>query len=389
MKLNALRTALWQKAKGNDAIARGNHHYEDIRRAILKETGYQVSKDTIRNFLEDRHDPQPKTLDIYATYILGGDKTRPKTYQDFEQWHLNISSHRKLLTLVRWSKGGIITTTTLLLVIIALVAISINRLSESSKGEAGVEGLNNPRLEQTVLDYHFTNLNLSQLQQDGWFFFGDSVNIDLWLAANQPDDKYMTLTTLLGGPWLENRDYEPTTLNLLAHPLHLGDCSEIMVKIVDFNPNQRYQQAGFFLFYNDTEIPSFSYQFACGGPTNHAQASIRLGKYHNEHLIPYHLYGHRTKVSKILNPGTDRAIAEAPVDSIVLKLTVEGDQYFLKYKIDNQPYQAVASKRIPFGAPIYLALSAFQGRPDIPSPVWPVADIIEAKFDYVKILPCK
>lgn len=240
------------------------------------------------------------------------------------------------------------------------------------------------------LQYNFTHSDLSLLNKDGWFLFPDSVDLRLWNDSVTQTSGLLNLKTHLGGPWLENRDFSPKTINILAHPIQCGECCEIQVKLVAFNPYQRYQQAGFFLFYSESEIPSISFIFACGGGTNHIQAVRRDGEYANEHLIPFEQYKSRAKVSDIfLNPDTKKYEPRVAVDSTILKLVVQGSHYFFLYKTDQNEFKPVASKKIEFGRPISIGLTAFQGRPDVPTPVFPVADVIEAKFEYVTITKCK
>lgn len=83
MDLEKLKLDIWKKVKNNKIITKGNHHYEDIQYAIYKQTRFQLSKDTIRNFLEGRNQPSPRSLDIYATFILGGDQSNMKTILDY------------------------------------------------------------------------------------------------------------------------------------------------------------------------------------------------------------------------------------------------------------------------------------------------------------------
>ena len=83
MDLEKLKLDIWKKVKNNKIITKGNHHYEDIQYAIYKQTQFQLSKDTIRNFFEGRNQPSPRSLDIYATFILGGNQSNMKTILDY------------------------------------------------------------------------------------------------------------------------------------------------------------------------------------------------------------------------------------------------------------------------------------------------------------------
>ncbi|MEZ4991258.1 MAG: hypothetical protein R2824_12630 [Saprospiraceae bacterium] len=238
--------------------------------------------------------------------------------------------------------------------------------------------------------YTFTDSNLDRLEKEGWFLFPDSINLDLWNDPSIQSSPLLNLKTHPGGSWLENRNYTPKTINTLTHPIQCGECCEILVKLVDFNPYQRYQQAGFFLFYGDSEIPSIHFAHASAGRESHIQAVKRNGLYANEHLLPFEQYKKRSKVSDIvLNPTNHRFEPKTTVDSTVLKLVIQGSHYFFLYKTDQNDYTPVGSKKIEFGSPSYIGLTAFQGRPDVPYPVFPTASVIDAKFEYVVVKKCE
>lgn len=499
MNLKPLQAAVWNKAIGNEVIARGNHCYRVISKDILKKTGYVVGPDTIRNFLEERNKPRKALMDVYATYVLGGDREDPKTYQDF------LVSLREKPVLERlgeiWKEGKhafwiILSFLVLIVTLIVWLMIQQSGRDQTSYREiiSSPDAATSPSLDslnQTIptkslvenilsdfpfddrdvvsveeaqrimewlgitqmtlftetaepylsgsfpngclvtiwmgnygatdayrlhcssegskysyykpyyliirkptvtlaWNYAFVNSQLSNLQEDGWFFFGGSIDLNLWSEKNHPDSAdYLTLQTFLGGPWLDNRDYEPLTINILAHTVSIGNCAEIEVKLVDFNPYSRYQQAGFFLYYNDTELPSISFKYAAAGESNHLQASIRDGKYSNRHLLLPARTGNTKLVSKIAFPDTDHASPEKYVENLRLRLRIEDNTYFFLYSVDDQDFQALSGMALDLPAPKYIGLAAFQGRPEIPDPVFPVADVIDAKFEYVKIRLCE
>ena len=86
MDLERLKSDVWERVKRNKLISKGNHHYEDIQHAIYKQTQLKLSKDTIRNFMEGRNHPSPRSMDIYATFILGGDRDNMKTILDYQRY---------------------------------------------------------------------------------------------------------------------------------------------------------------------------------------------------------------------------------------------------------------------------------------------------------------
>ncbi len=394
----ALRQEVWQKAIGNNVINRKSHYYEQIKKKISQNTGFLLSKDTIRNFLESKHVPQVKTLDIYSTYVLDGNSDMPKTFQDFQNWYHNKSIFRKAKEILLNNRKKSLYIISILLTIMLFCGIVLRRQSFKNSLNQGnkVSHLNvtfnssNDTINK-VIDYYkvFKNSNLSELRKAGWFLFPDYINLAIWDKEEYKNNGYLTLETHLGGPWLENDNYSPRTANILAHPIQCADCCEIKVKLVGFNPYQRYQQAGFFLFYSDTEIPSIYYTFSCGGNNNHIQAVYRDGEYSNTDLIPFSRYQYRSRISRVSVPKTqDSPSPEILVDSMVFKLIVKDDHYFFQYKTDQNSYVPVASKKILLDKPKYIGLAAFQGRPDVPQPIYDTADIIPAKFEYVHISAC-
>ena len=497
MSLKALKLAVWKKAKGNELIAKGTHHYRDVSKDIFKVTGYSVGPDTIRNFLEGRNNPRKSLLDIYATYVLDGTSEDRKTFQEFEASLQQKPILDRLGDVLREGKKEFLVILFFLVIIVVLVSsiiikASLNSdpllsqvISESSaisspdkdslnqfapdkilvrdilskfsfddkrvvnltEGQRMMEWLGIRRMthytggaedqlsgyldtgckltlwigiygkrdtygvrcscnEANIADfkpyifeilkpketeewvYQFDDRSLDNLSSQAWELFPPAIDTTAFHALNKKGQRYLTLQTSLGDSWLENKDYEPLIRNILTHPLSCGTCCEIKVKIFDFNPYQPYQQAGFFLFYGDEQYPSLRYTFASNNVENRVQAVRREGKYINGDVIPPVSYRKRYGVNKILYRDKGSPYLEQYVDSIILKLTIDSGEYFFAFKTDEDEYIPVASKDIDLGTPHTIGLAAFQGRPDIPFPVLPVAEILKAKFEYVIINDC-
>lgn len=390
MFLEALKREVWKKAKGNTSIAKASHHYEDIRKAILRDTAYRLSKDTIRNFLEDRHEPQPKVLDIYATFVLEGTQEKPKTIQEFEDWLLK-QNEVEPKTQSAWPSRIRVLLASLVLLLVFIFGTIGSRFTDSEPADLAGVIKNDSSLEGPIMfHYPFQKPKLRRLYNDGWFWMGDSTDVNLWEAYNPVSNDYLRMPTLLGDSWSENRNYPPYIRNVLARSIDCGSCCEISVKIVGFNPYQRYQQAGLFLFNSKEEVPSLRYTFASNGGSNHIDAVLREGLYQNRHLIPGQIYGHRSRISWIKeNSNGQHPQPDIQVDSIILQVTIDPPHYFFVYQInDNEPVP-LASRKIEVLEPRFLGIAAFQGRPDIPYPSYPIADTIVASFEYVNLEPCK
>ena len=323
--LNALRLEVWKNAIGNDKIARGNHYYEQIRTAILQETGFSLNKDTIRNFCEKKHTPSPQTLDIYCTYVLNGNEEYPRTFSDFQTWHSAKKTHLDFISFLRKDNYRFIVLLVGILIIIFSVFILLKRTPTLDNGNT-----TGAKPEKTIALYkRFYSTELNDLKRDEWFLFKDSIDLELWNNPKYKDSGFLTLETHLGGPFLDNKNFEPLTINIPSKKIKCGSCCKIFVKLVKFNPYQRYQQAGLFIFYNETSIPSISFTFVgiTDSLTQEGQNLInavkRDGKYSNHHLIPEN---RRSIISQIKNGAI-----LSPIDSLVFQLVIENDEYSFLY----------------------------------------------------------
>lgn len=132
---NELRLELWKKAIGNSSIDKGNHYYVRIKKDIFKQTDFQISRDTIRNFFEGRNSPQPKPLDIYSTYVLGRDSSSPATFKDFQNSINSRLTVHNLKKAFKERRKGIIFTGGGILLSILLVSIVLIRKKTINSNE--------------------------------------------------------------------------------------------------------------------------------------------------------------------------------------------------------------------------------------------------------------
>jgi beta-xylosidase-like protein len=383
-----LKNEVWEKAFESSVISKGNYYYDQIRKKILKERRHSLSKDTIRNFFEGKHSPSLKTLDIFSDFVLGVDNN-PIKFTDYKaRYHARKVELVKTLEGESKNKNSMSFKIRLLILLVVILFLfwasrkfntQVNLISTNdiintiySSGKTKVEPFN----------CTFLSSNLNVLKNSGWFLFKDSINLDLWNNQKYESNGYLTLETFLGDSFLENRMYDPKVINVLAKEISCGSCCELYVKIVDFNPSQRYQQAGFFVFYDDKTYPSIRMTLHNRGVVSMIK---RNGKYSNESLIISKEYTERARAYSVKNNNVIN-----PIDSIVLKMRIENNQYFFSHKVDTSAnFIDIRSTVIDFPTPKYIGLTAFQGRPEIPYPVYPIADVIPAKFEYVKVLSCK
>jgi hypothetical protein len=480
--ITALKAEMCRKSVGSETIAKGNHYYETIVKSIRSETGFILSKDTIRNFLEGKHEPQPKLLDIYSTYVLGGNQENPRTFQEFQDWHhslsippsvpskdnkwryLIIGGLALLVVLVIWSmnsyeyidSGKIIYSTATAqvspgakkledgppaknLILNLLDDFPYDDDSSVNNAEAqrimewlglkkmqyqrsnaepfyhgklvngcklaiwvGTYGKRNtygfrcdcngtdqalenyyleiPKPDKTtVLKQHFTNTTLVSLNGSDWYLL-DSINQSLWSNPTNNQDTFLTLKTYLGDSFLESKDYDPQIINILAHRITCGKCCDIYVKLVDFNPSHRYQQAGFFIYYSEKTYPSLRMTLGFDGMVSVIK---RDAKYSNTPLLG----ANNNLRAKAYNVKS--GIIENPIDSIVLRMQIQDGQYFFSHKVNNGNFVDIMSQSLSLPRPVAIGLAAFQGRPEVPFPIYPATKPIPAKFEYAIVTPCK
>lgn len=229
--------------------------------------------------------------------------------------------------------------------------------------------------------YQFKHSNLDSLQKDSWYLFPEHIDLDQWDKQKYKGNGFLTMETFLGDSWLSNPDYDPEVLNIITKNINCGNCCRIRLKVTDFNPYQRYQQAGFFLFYHKNKaVPSLRYSISNAGDYNEIVAVKRNGKYNNENLLQG-----RPEINRWSKVENQEVLS--PMDSIVLECVIKEDQYFFRFKIDRSDFQTIDSEHLDFGRPRSIGIAAFQGRPDVPSPIREVADIIPAKFEYIEVIP--
>lgn len=236
--------------------------------------------------------------------------------------------------------------------------------------------------------YHFNTPTLTKLDGQGWTLLKTAIDSTIFNELNNGEQRHLVLPTMPGDSWIERHDVEPSITNILTHHIHCGSCCELSVMISDFNPSHDAQQAGFFLYYGEEEYPSIRFTLFSNGYHNRIQLVRRDGKNANRDLVPPWPYLKRTKICEITNPKTSFARPEHPIDSIVLKLTLNRDEYFCSYKIDNNDFVPVASMIVEFDRPHTIGLTAFQG-PSKNIPAIPVTDAIDAKFEYVIVKNCE
>ena len=367
MTIETLKTELWKKVIGNATIAKRNHYYEEIQGAILKETGYSLSRDTIRNFIEGRNNPSPRTLDIYATFILGGTQEAPKTYEDFREWceeeqgteqEPGIENSNANLPMKKSAFWGAISILLMLLLWLGLNSVSKQEVKKH--------------------DFFFRDTflieDVNTLLDNGWQILDPEQRFLDTLSVIRHEEDYLHLFTLEGDYWdVWGGDEDKLKIpNLFVHEVEC-ECCAITIKIDSFYPTEAHQQAGIFLF-DDLDKENF----------------IRITyKYREKEMeYPYTPWIQvvQMKNKKMTDLGGEAHFHRVRLDSdklhksIGLKLEVSNQRIVISYNYDDKAFLP-CFEMTPFFDINYVGLGAFQG-------YGLDATILPLRYDFVEVAGC-
>ena len=299
-----------------------------------------------------------------------GDAGAPKTFTDFVS-DFDKASHSQPPASTFERKSGIFTY---ILAAGSILFLGIAVLLLSSEEPS----------QTTAYAQRFRHSDLDSLTDEGWFLYDPDTSV--W--DRYPQSGYLTLETFQGDYWLDDPNYPTFVKNVLARKIACGPCCEITVKLVDFNPFQRYHQAGFVLFYDrdfpPDQVPSVRLTITQSwfDSLSHFSAVYRAREYENIVLLK-DVLNERTYVTKEFKDGG------WSTDTVWMRLRMEGNQHtFFRKAQDETNFLAIKTEQLPVSDPQYLGLAAFQGFPLVP-PVIPIADTIPAHFEYVEISPCQ
>lgn len=387
--IQLLRRELWIKEYGNAPLQAEKWMGKAISDKIEIAIGAELEAknmgkgaphpDTIVNFLNRNTRPSKRLLDTLAWYLRGD----PEHFVSFEAYKRLVEEAGNLPPAAeqqfpaterkRWEKFGLL----------LLLVLAIGLLSKVYFGKRDTQ----------EFFMRFTTSNLDSLEKGGWFLHSDSIDQTVWNNPEYRDSPYLVMETYLGDHWLYNPDYDPQIANILTRPVSCGDCCEIEVKIVNFNPYQRYQQAGVFFFEDEDILPNVRYTLVgTNGGYLRVQAAGRTAKYMTEEY--FSILDPQYSPRLIVSTYDTNKVAGArdqylnPIDSIILNVIFDGEQFFYKHRSRDSSYTLIGNSPTPIEDIQYIGLAAFQGRPDIPSPVRPIADTIPAFFEYVKLTKC-
>jgi hypothetical protein len=369
MTIETLKTELWKKVIGNATIARRNHYYEEIQGAIYNETGYTLSRDTIRNFIEGRNQPSPRTLDIYATFILGGTQEEPKTFQDFREWWEEVQNVEKVEDQKMEPRNERIPFKRILLLgTICAIFFSLFWCGRKQFGH-----------QYTAQhDFYFRDTFLIEdvntlLDNDWQILDPDQQYLDT-LAVVRHEEDYLHLYTLEGDYWdvWGGESDRLKIKNMFVHPVECK-CCVITTKIDSFYPSEAHQQAGIFLF-DDLDKENFiriTYKYRVKETDCPYTPWIQVVQMKNKKMTDLGGEAHFHRV---------RLDTQKLHKSIGLKLEVTDQRIVISYNYDNKAFLP-CFEMTPFFDINYIGLGAFQGY-DLNATILPV------RYDFVEVIGC-
>lgn len=226
---------------------------------------------------------------------------------------------------------------------------------------------------------HFNFESISDLEARGWYILDK--NEDLLKQQDMPG--FLKLYTLNGDYWYTPPD-SPVIENLLIRKINCNEC-DIIVKIVDFNPTENYQQAGFFLLdskltRNNNLRMTYAYNFR--------SFDDPVGTDEQKFQIIYREHGYPEEFSDFELSPTDE---QTHRDSIYLRMKVRGYEVsFLKHVGEEyESFREITNAKVSLNFhPKYIGIAAFRGIRNAEGKRNESATI-PAYFDYVKVRPLK
>ncbi|WP_282774870.1 hypothetical protein [Phaeodactylibacter xiamenensis] len=370
-----LKKDLWKKVFCNESIVKHNHYYRDICYAIKEQTGFLLSKDTIRNLIEDRNKPSPRTLDIYATFLLGGSQGNPFTFQDYlercQQRETNVAENQTPSGALSDDQGKKKLVFILLPVCFTILAAVLFSM-QPKKSEKHI-----------WLEEFHTN-SPAELQHRGW----EIIDFDstYW---NQIRDGSLTLFTQYGD--YSSNLIDSTVHNFVYRKLDCTHC-EITVKIEDFNPYNRYQQAAIYLLdSNLNRSNNIRFSFAVLGPDTVYEHRTKTHRVHNNRGIQIfnQVNGRTVHFTEQLRVQIyDKGELPLAEKEIRLKIKITPGHYQTAYIINDsiEGFTSFEKGNLHF-SPAYIGLACLGN--GVKASTYPSSgDDIPAYFDYVMVEGC-
>lgn len=362
MTIETLKTELWKKVKGNEVIVKASHHYQDIRDAIEDATGYILSRDTIRNLLEDRNQPSLQTQDIYATFILGGTQEKPKTFQDFQRWWEEKQNMEEEQDQKQAPSSKI------LYGVIAVVVLILLLWKSCEPGQ-------NQAVQKH--DFYFLDSFLIEdvntlLDNDWQILDPDQQYLDT-LSVIRHEEDYLHLFTLEGDYWdaWGAASERLKIKNMFVHEVKCA-CCVITTKIDSFFPTEAHQQAGIFLF-DDLDKENFiriTYKYREKETEYPNTPWIQVIQMKNKKMTDLGgAHFHRVRLD-----------AETLHKSVALRLEVMDEKIIISYNYDDKAFLP-CFEVTPFFEINYIGLGAFQGN-ELNATILPV------RYDFIEVVGC-
>jgi len=202
---------------------------------IQEKTGLVLGFKSIKNYSifisggqdADKVNPSLASLDTLTRYVLNAPATseqeRSKNEGHYPFWHLYAKR-----------KGSIFNYRKIMILALVLGIVSVTTwLFLSSQ----------PSVSEAIFEENFDNVSAKALKLQSWELVNE--NRDYWQKRDEKEG-VLRLFTLQGDNWPDSSSNTQQIRNLLMRPVH-ADCFNVEARIVDFFPNERWQQAGIIL----------------------------------------------------------------------------------------------------------------------------------------------
>lgn len=235
----------------------------------------------------------------------------------------------------------------------------------------------------------FVDTDLERLRKEGWeVLFYDSI---LW--NKQLRKGCLTTYTTPGSLWVTEPDSYASIDNLLIKKIS-SNCFSVIIKLVNFNPSEPYQQAGIVLLENKKKMLPYLKVSSYG-----TGRKLEFEAFHNSVSAIGHVAGSSEKMESFVNQsiGLQHPI-QLPIanqiDTTWIKVDVTKDSFsfFIKVNNPNREYQRHYNPkegRGKFPLPVdirYVGIGAWGAG----SKVYPLSetDTISCFIDEISFCPC-
>jgi len=234
--------------------------------------------------------------------------------------------------------------------------------------------------------HSFRSWSLDSFLVNGW----QVKDLDTLLVSKYRDSLFFTVGTEIGDYYVKfgETGWDEIIKNLVYRKIDCGECCRITLKISNFHPYERDQQAGFLLFYSDTVDTRLYTRFTYAYSGRNLDSTTILHAQYYDYFSPdYAMEGPNRLNRTVLPRKYDESMK---TDSIWLSVTIRDSVYKFSYWRNEMPGpQSIGQgHKLKTGAPKVVGIGAWQGHANR-NKINPFrADTIPVSFNSLRIEPC-